>query len=417
MPRTPAGGRLPHGPRHVLVTRRPVLALAVLAGLAACAAPPGPMPSVARTAPGAARATSAQPASSRATPGAGGSTPPAPDALVAPTPSATPTRSTTGPVRRVRGTVVRVSVESDTSHALPGSGDGGSGGSGGSGRSGHPGEDREAAVATWLQTPTGRVRVRTSTITDAPTGSTVDADVSPPGPTPSLPRSAVAAAESGATVVAARVTAAAPEPVLRAAVHDVTVVLAAPAGTTPDATSPADAGRHGRRPGLPVLVAQSGGRVTVAGDAGRGLAPAAQPAATTSGAVERGRASAPASARAATGTCSSYVPQAATGLLRRARHGRRLERRRRLRLRPRHPDRPRSRTSSGTTSGSATPTGCSATGRRRRLDRQPWTAWLRPDGLPRLVRRHGHQLGPPRHPEHRPRLAARPARPPPRSRP
>ena len=67
--------------------------------------------------------------------------------------------------RHVRGRVVRVSVESGAGTAAAG------------------GADRDAEVATWLQTPRGRVQVRTSTLADVPTGSTVDADVSTGAPT------------------------------------------------------------------------------------------------------------------------------------------------------------------------------------------------------------------------------------------
>jgi hypothetical protein len=132
-------------------------------------------------------------------------------------------------------------------------------------------DEREAEVATWLQTPTGRVKVRTSTLPSVPTGSTVDADVAEPAPTaappgatppgPHAPGTAVAAAESGAEVVAARVASTPTEPVLRAAVHDVTVVLAAPAGTTPDATTPAQLAAEVAGPVSRFWSAQTAGRV------------------------------------------------------------------------------------------------------------------------------------------------------------
>jgi hypothetical protein len=147
---------------------------------------------------------------------------------------------------------VRVSVESDAAHGTPGTG----------------GEKtaREDEIATWLQTPGGRVKVRTSTLTSAPTGSTVDADLAEPAEpeatagTPST-GSAVAAAESGAEVVAARVASTPAEPTLRAAVHHVTVVLAAPAGTAPDATTPAQLGAAVAGPVSRFWSAQTAGRV------------------------------------------------------------------------------------------------------------------------------------------------------------
>ena len=128
-----------------------------------------------------------------------------------------------GDVRHVRGTVVRVSVESDDATS--------------------PGAGREGAIATWLQTPRGRVRVRTSTLSQVPTGSTVDAEVRENAPTspqePDTTGDAAAAAERGGSVVAATVTAAASkEPALAAAVHDVTVVLVLPPGTSADRTTP-----------------------------------------------------------------------------------------------------------------------------------------------------------------------------------
>ncbi len=145
----------------------------------------------------------------------------------------------------VRGTVVRVSVESQ-------------------GEGGDLGEkaDREAAIATWLQTPTGRVKVRTSSLAAAPTGSTVDADVTDDAPVPTRSGpDAVAAAESGAQVVAARVTRAPAEPALRAGVHDVTVVLAAPAGTSPDGTTRAQLAATVDGAVSRFWSAQTGGRV------------------------------------------------------------------------------------------------------------------------------------------------------------
>ena len=140
---------------------------------------------------------------------------------------------------------MRVSVESDAAHGVPDA------------------DEREAEVATWLQTPTGRVKVRTSTLTSVPTGSTVDADVAEPAPTATTPSpgTAVAAAESGAEVVAARVASTPAEPTLRAAVHDVTVVLAAPAGTTPDATTPAQLAAEVSGPVSRFWSAQTAGRV------------------------------------------------------------------------------------------------------------------------------------------------------------
>jgi hypothetical protein len=84
--------------------------------------------------------------------------------------------------------------------------------------------------------------VRTSTLAQVPTGSTVDAEVSDeaagPRSTPAPTGDAEAAAESGGTVVAARVTAAAPVPApLVASVHDVTAVLVLPPGASPDAST------------------------------------------------------------------------------------------------------------------------------------------------------------------------------------
>jgi hypothetical protein len=150
-------------------------------------------------------------------------------------------------VRRVRGTVVRVSVESDGAYGTPGA----------------SAEQREDEIATWLQTPTERVKVRTSTLTSAPTGSTVDADVADPAPLATAPSSgsAVAAAESGAEVVAARVASTPPEPALHAAVHHVTVVLAAPAGTSPDGTTPAQLAAAVNGPVSRYWSAQTAGRV------------------------------------------------------------------------------------------------------------------------------------------------------------
>jgi hypothetical protein len=249
MPRTPAGGRLPHGPRHVLAVRSPaVLAVAVLAGVAGCAVPDGARTPV----PGPPSATTSTASTGTSTLTAtGGTTPPGAASAARSRPGPSP-RAEAGdgrrtPVHRVRGTVVRVSVESDAS----------------SGARGAAGEERENEIATWLQTPTGRVKVRTSTLTSVPTGSTVDADVADPTPRAAVPPSgsAVAAAESGARVVAARVASTPPEPALRAAVHDVTVVLAAPAGTSPDATTAAQLATAVNGPVSRYWSAQTAGRV------------------------------------------------------------------------------------------------------------------------------------------------------------
>jgi hypothetical protein len=250
MPRTPAGGRLPHGPRQVLAVRGPaVLTVAFLAGVAGCAVPEGAQTPVAAPA----GATSTVSTGSRTLTATGSATTPPRAASAAPS-SPAPTGAEAGgvprtrtPVRRVRGTVVRVSVESDASSDAPGA----------------AGKEREGEIATWLQTPTGRVKVRTSTLASVPTGSTVDADVADPAPSAAAPSSGstVAAAESGGVVLAARVASTPAEPTLRAAVHDVTVVLAAPAGTGPDATTPAQLAAAVNGPVSRFWSAQTAGRV------------------------------------------------------------------------------------------------------------------------------------------------------------
>src|SRR4051812_9276012 len=250
MPRTSAGGRLPHDPRHVLGASSPgVLALAVLAvlaGVAGCAAAEGTQPPVAGpTTSTTSTRTQTAIGSGTTSPGPASAAPSRP----APRPGAdagSGSRRKTS-VRRVRGTVVRVSVESDGAYGTPGA----------------SAEQREDEIATWLQTPTERVKVRTSTLTSAPTGSTVDADVADPAPLATAPSSgsAVAAAESGAEVVAARVASTPPEPALHAAVHHVTVVLAAPAGTSPDGTTPAQLAAAVNGPVSRYWSAQTAGRV------------------------------------------------------------------------------------------------------------------------------------------------------------
>jgi len=241
MPRTPAGGRLPHGPRRVPGVRRPVvlataLGVVALTGVAGCAVPPPP----GTPAAGAPATTMSSPPSPVTT------TLPATAGPAHPVATSRARPRTNAAVRRVRGTVVRVSVESDAARGASGDG-------------------REAAVETWIRTRTGRVKVRTSSLASAPTGSMVDADVASPPTTEVTPPTgsggAVAAAESGGEVVAARVTGTAPEPALRAAVHDVTVVLAAPAGTKPDATTPAQLAAAVSGPVSRFWSAQTAGRV------------------------------------------------------------------------------------------------------------------------------------------------------------
>ncbi len=167
-------------------------------------------------------------------------------------------------LRHVRGRVVRVSVESGAGTAAAGGG------------------DRDAEVATWLQTPRGRVQVRTSTLTDVTTGSTVDADVSTvdadvsadvstgstprPGPSasadPAAGPPAALTAESGSRVLAARVVRSpAAAPALAVAVHDVTAVLVLPPGATPDATTPRRLAAAIDGPVSAFWSTQSGGRV------------------------------------------------------------------------------------------------------------------------------------------------------------
>ena len=247
MPRTPAGGRLPHGPRHVLAGASPrrCSPSRVLAGWPAARLPdPAPAP---RRAGRPRRRLGVEP-THRGHLGPAG--------LRHPPPS----------LPRARAATARPQVR---------------GADAGAQGPGH-GRPRLGRVRLRLRHARRRRNERESGDRDLAAdpdrtgqGPDVDPDVGadrqhggrrrrrahrPSGDGPS-PGSAVAAAESGAQVVAARVAGTPPEPTLRAAVHDVTVVLAAPAGTSPDATTPAQLAAAVDGPVSRYWSAQTAGRV------------------------------------------------------------------------------------------------------------------------------------------------------------
>ena len=215
-------------------------------------------------------------------------------------PAARPARArrpAPGDVRASRGTVVRVSVESDDGTPAA--------------------ADREVAIATWLQTPTRPAY-----------GADVDACRGADGQHGRRPgrdgrrrrpsgaghaRDAAAAAESGASVVAATVTPPADGTRARgrrARRHR--GARAAARAPTPDATTPSAAAAAVDGPVSPFWSAQTGGRVRFRVVRVRGLAARAQPCDDAWG-LWAEAAARWASCPGRAGTCSCSVPATVAG--------------------------------------------------------------------------------------------------------
>ena len=262
MPRTPSGGRLPRGPRfarRAAALAVPAVLAATLAAAGGCASPPAAPAAAGPRAPGVTAAVTAS-----TTPDAAGATPTptAPDraATTPPAPAtstsspSTSTASSTaprqGPVRRVTGTVVRLSVETTGGH-----------------------DERTAAVATYVRTADGPEKVSGDGLDGVPTGSRVVADLTPAAPTgadgttdgaggAAAPAGTGVTAVTGASVLAARVLASPlPVPRLVTAVHDVTTVLALPPGAKADATTSTGLAAAVNGPVSRFWSVQSGGRL------------------------------------------------------------------------------------------------------------------------------------------------------------
>ncbi len=259
MPRTPSEGRLPRGPRYArraAALAGPAVLAATLAAAGGCASPLAAPAAAGRQA--AARVTaantgSAPPDAARSTPAAPGrpaATAPAPAAAGAPatTSGASSSRRLQGPVHRVTGTVVRLSVETTGGH-----------------------DGRTASVATYVRTADGPEKVSGDGLDGVPTGSTVVTDLAE-GPPPNAsgttngagdpPAPAGAGAGTGAAVLATRVLATPPPAArLAPAVHDVTTVLALPPGAKADATTSAGLAAAVNGPVNRFWSVQSGGRL------------------------------------------------------------------------------------------------------------------------------------------------------------
>ena len=235
MPRSSAGGRLPHGPRHVAgLLASAVAGCGVLALTAACSTPPPralpPAPTSARPAP----TLTAPPRASR---------PPAvvprPAATVRRSPAPATSTSTAPPppprvpaagARRLRGVLTRVAVESP-----------------------HSSVDTQTRgdVLAYVRTRSGPVEVPAPDVEHLTTGSSVVADV------------AAGRLLAAGTTAQGRSVArtAAPTPPRRA-VHDVVAVLVLPPGARPDATTAAGLEAAVDGPVSQYWSTQTGGRVS-----------------------------------------------------------------------------------------------------------------------------------------------------------